>query len=493
MLCYNVSMKFPIFFVTTASLITLFFFFDKGFTLTDEGYILTASSLVLDGKVPYRDFSFIYTPLSLYFTAAAMKLWGEAIIVGRILVLLISAYSITCLYIISRRITESKLVVVLSTLIFTSWIPTHHNAPLPVVFCVAFFLSALGMLIKHIDERHNMYILFAGFFTALSILTKQNFGAAMLISLFLYILMSKRIDKNKVNFWQLLKYMLLGFVIPIGFIAAAYLQQGILRVFIEQTFLQVLERVVFAGNLSSSFNVEPNVLYRWFKILFYYSGFVLALYLGYVSLKRKNSMLACVSMFVAPFWLLGLRPETDYVHLTGIFGLIGLVLTGVWRISLNKRVKAIWLMSMCVLVILGYYTALYKEYMRWGAPIIASTQYSGGRLGMYLSPHDSDLVKKVLSATSNYTQDCCIYSHPHLPMIYFITSIKPATRYLSAVDYINDVEKKELVRDLAAHRPQIVFSDIGMDGNSIITSYLEEYYVHHQVSGNFYVLKLKNE
>src|SRR3990167_8376883 len=90
------------------SLLTSAFFFNRGFAYYDEGFILHAAQRVLQGEVPYRDFDLIYTPGSVYLTAAAFKLLGESILTGRILMLLVSWLTGYLVYLICVKATKKK-------------------------------------------------------------------------------------------------------------------------------------------------------------------------------------------------------------------------------------------------------------------------------------------------------------------------------------------------------------------------------------------------
>ncbi len=76
-----------------AGLVTLFFLFLipvilfihlRGFVAHDEGWILNPASRLLHGEAVYRDFHFIYTPGTLFFTTLLFALFGESVIVARI-------------------------------------------------------------------------------------------------------------------------------------------------------------------------------------------------------------------------------------------------------------------------------------------------------------------------------------------------------------------------------------------------------------------------
>src|SRR3990167_9778051 len=89
------------------SLLTSAFFFNRGFAYYDEGFILHAAQRVIQGELPYRDFDLIYTPGTVFLTAAAFKIFGESILAGRILSLLVSLLAVYLVYKICFRSTKN--------------------------------------------------------------------------------------------------------------------------------------------------------------------------------------------------------------------------------------------------------------------------------------------------------------------------------------------------------------------------------------------------
>jgi hypothetical protein len=62
----------------------------------DEGFYLTASRLVMQGQLPYRDFAFTQMPLSAYLYGIPQSLFPPSILLGRAtsVVLSIAVFSI---------------------------------------------------------------------------------------------------------------------------------------------------------------------------------------------------------------------------------------------------------------------------------------------------------------------------------------------------------------------------------------------------------------
>src|SRR5260370_5071902 len=76
----------------------LIFFHIRGVIYNDEGYILNSALRILHGQVPYRDFDFAYTPLSIFTTAIFLKIFGVSVFSGRFASFTISLLSAFAMY-----------------------------------------------------------------------------------------------------------------------------------------------------------------------------------------------------------------------------------------------------------------------------------------------------------------------------------------------------------------------------------------------------------
>ena len=97
---------------------------------SDEGAFLMAAKLVMEGKLPYHDFSYQHTPLLPYLYAAWMTLFGASWYSGRALSSLIGIVLGLVLYRQVVTLTGRAGLAVLATVVFAgsgvglSWYPT---------------------------------------------------------------------------------------------------------------------------------------------------------------------------------------------------------------------------------------------------------------------------------------------------------------------------------------------------------------------------------
>ncbi|MBV9581877.1 MAG: hypothetical protein JO057_25120, partial [Chloroflexi bacterium] len=77
--------------------------------VVDEGYFLDLSQRVLNGALPYRDFTTYYTPGTFYLFAAAFKLFGTNLLVIRYLMVVVRGLCALLLYVLARRVAPWPL------------------------------------------------------------------------------------------------------------------------------------------------------------------------------------------------------------------------------------------------------------------------------------------------------------------------------------------------------------------------------------------------
>src|SRR3989344_756811 len=170
-------------FIILFSLLVLIFFFNRGFAYYDEGFILHAAQRILQREIPYKDFDLIYTPGTIFLTAAAFKIFGESILTGRILALLLGLLTSCLVYQVCFRATKNNLGSFLAVLLYLAWGPAHINFPWPSMFALTAGLTVLSFL-------PNYFMV--GIMTAVVFLMKQNFGIAVFLTMLIQIGLMKQ-------------------------------------------------------------------------------------------------------------------------------------------------------------------------------------------------------------------------------------------------------------------------------------------------------------
>lgn len=181
----------------------------------DEGFRLYTASLILDGKVPYRDFYVLYPPGYLYFLAFLFKTFGTNIIVARIGTLFVQSFSVSLAFILSS-LTGSiyfGVITAISLIIFHTDI---QLGVVPLIFieslCISFYLR----------NYNKNFIFIAGLFCGIMSFFRIDFSVySFIISILVIIIIElhKGLENFRIfRFSKLITLFKLTLPFYIGFI-----------------------------------------------------------------------------------------------------------------------------------------------------------------------------------------------------------------------------------------------------------------------------------
>lgn len=159
-----------------------------GFSLREDGYLLTLAERVLRGDVPYRDFSYIRPPLSILIQAAlsgmipgygiAAERWYFAVEVGVVL---------TIVAVLLRRVEPAPLPRALAALAACLVAFTAGFAPKPwhTLDGILFSVLAAWALVTALERRALGLAVAAGLAAGAAALCKQGFALVLAVGLVL--------------------------------------------------------------------------------------------------------------------------------------------------------------------------------------------------------------------------------------------------------------------------------------------------------------------
>jgi hypothetical protein len=190
--------------------------------LVDEGYFLDLSQRVLDGALPYRDFTTYYTPGIFYLFAAAFKVFGTNLLVIRYLMAVIRGLCALLLYALTRRVAPWPLAWLPFILIFLfdAWpIETEPHPSWPsVVAC----LLTIECVVQHMRTRRLYWLALAGVLAGVAYFFKQNIGAFTAIGLGGYVLLRPRAEASR---W--LRASQIAFVLATAMLVTLVMREGL--------------------------------------------------------------------------------------------------------------------------------------------------------------------------------------------------------------------------------------------------------------------------
>lgn len=276
----------PLFIVIVFYLFFQLQLFNIGIDIQDEGAFLYVASNITQGLIPYKDFFMTPTPGSFYLLAGFMKIFGNYLILDKIVIF----FSLSLLIFLNSIFKLSKpwkflfLFSIAAILIH----PTDflgHNSSIEILIAGLFFL------IKGLETKKNRYIFITGILASLTFIFKQSFGLLTLPAYFLIVLIFSE-NKNRKEF--LISYIL-GSLIPLLiFFGYFYLVDG-LKQLIYYIFFYAAE----AKGHETAFLIHRLI----FIPLFIISAKV------YLKISFKNKILFSLILFLSGLTYLVSKPE----------------------------------------------------------------------------------------------------------------------------------------------------------------------------------------
>ncbi len=452
----------------------LLYFYTHGFIPHDEGWIINPAARILYGDIPYRDFHYIYTPGVAYSNALVFKLFGISILTSRIFTMGIALLTVLLFYKISLSISDKRYYSLLPISIYLTWGPMHINFAWPIIYTIFSGLLCIYLLLVAKEKEKVSYFFFAGVAAGLTILFKQNFGAALLCNIILFFILTKEVRK--------VQYLtsLIGGVLILPVIMCIYFMMNQAFIpFIQDMYFFMIDQIYLKGMQKTQF-IYPDIWYKQIaKTFFYLIPLIVSGYASIISVKYNKSFLFLSGMC---FWyyLFGIRPTTDYVHLTGLMALIGIPIIQILVSDVKQIVKITLLLLTGILVVVGIYTSLFRNYYRWDTPLIYQNNFienptvriSTDAIYMKVIPEVSNYIKSTTS------QNDPIFIYTFSPSFYLITNRRNPTKYIFAPPQLLSLnDQEEIVKNLIDNNVKLILADIRLqDDHSFLSRYIQKHY-----------------
>lgn len=155
-----------------------------GINIFDEGFIVSGAMLILDGKLPYRDFLSMYGPGQYYLSAGIFALFGEALIFIRYLHVILLAALGLILYALARVSGASSRWATFMLFGYTGIVLfVKPNAGYPAITATLFLLLGAFFVTRWASTTRTSQIAYASSMIGLAGLFRWDFGAFGLITL----------------------------------------------------------------------------------------------------------------------------------------------------------------------------------------------------------------------------------------------------------------------------------------------------------------------
>lgn len=435
----------------------LSFYISRGVSYYDEGYILYGGQMIAQGEIPYKDFHFAYTPGSIVLTAFAFKIFEESILSERIITLIFQLFTIWILWSLLLSITKRKSIALLGIAMYIPWGPGHINFAWPVMFAICFGLLTCLLFIKGIIHKDKRLFFIAGITVILTFLFKQNFGVVLLVNCFLAYFWVREL-KNK----SYIGHFILGAIFSSSLFLLYLFITKSFNAFIDDFWIYTVQRIILEKTLDTPFIYGQAFAEKIVKTLFYLFPFLISLF-GLVLCLKKKRYYFFVCSFCLLFYVIGIRPTTDYTHLVPLLSLSGIPLGLSLFLIKNKQIKKLLIIISVIFISLGIYSSFYKDYYRWEVPLTQQVIFVDTPRVMIFTDNRRNLGMKQLGQyIQNNTQEKeQIYVHYYAPIIYFLANRSNATSY--AIHPSNahmQVYQKEVIASLQKKKTRIVITHI---------------------------------
>lgn len=424
----------------------LLFFFNKGIIFFDEGYILEGAKRVANGEIPYRDFHFMYTPASILLLGSAFKVFSESVLTGRIIMLLLALVGTFFTYLLTLEMSKSKFIAILACLMYLIWGPSHINFPWPVMFVIPLSIVTLFLITKSCNTNNSLLIILCGGLSFLIFLFKQNFGFPILIaSIAAFILL-------KVNMKIFFRYVV-GYSIGLLIFLLFLMSTNSLAAFLHDFYYYTFQKIVFENALSTS--ILPN---NPLKAVIYLIPLFFIIAASINIYKSTNKKYLFIPIFLLGFYILGIRPTTDYVHLVPLYCITGMVFPFISNKKLWFTIP-VYILIMGILLF-GAYDSVFRNYYKWESPIIEKTHYiTDNRARVYVGDKYEGVFDQVILSIKNNTKDNdTIFVYNNASMVYFLANRNNPTHYSDLTLHPLSAEK-EVIGDLKKAKTKIIVTN----------------------------------
>jgi hypothetical protein len=169
-------------------------FFDRWFSVMDEGHMLQFSDIVADGGMLYRDATSYPLPGAFYLLALAFRVFEPSILLSRWIVVLEFTAFVVVLFLLIRRLVSPPYAAfcVALLLLYRVWAFPHWQMYSYSTTALLVLSSSLLALTRFLTTGDRRLLALAGLLFGLGVFCKQDYGAAMLLGVSLTLIVYAR-------------------------------------------------------------------------------------------------------------------------------------------------------------------------------------------------------------------------------------------------------------------------------------------------------------
>lgn len=469
-------------FLILFGLVYYLLFVNKGIVLYDEGYYFHIADRILQGQVPYKDFFLQFPPGYFYFLALFMRIFGEQVIVGRIITLFICLGILYLTFITLDKFKVDTKFKILSFLAISSFgFPLINNVSLLAWPSVLFSL----LIVLFFLDRKYLYL---GISLSLLLLVKQNLGLYFLLITNLFLILDKVSSNVKVKSLTWINgIVLLSTIMWVSYFFL--LQSNINRFFEFVTFNSRYLSIYPFSYPSLAFLLQPSGI---FKLLPYYLPIIFFFILIKEFINDKKNINIFYFSTISLIGFFGtIYPTSDLLH---VYPFLGIFLVSSSLFFYKNKMFRYWRILVLILIATGFYLTLFKEYYRYQPQY----RYQKTRLdlprtqNMFIDePLATDLATLNLFFNINTKKGDYVLSYPFSPMLYFIFDRKNPSYYsIYYPGYLTGNQERSVIADIKNKNVRYIITRSDYKFNTILSKFIQsQKEVHSQGQFNIYQVK----
>ena len=436
----------------------------RGIMLNDDGYILEAARRVSIGQVPYRDFHLMYTPGSVMLLGMFFNIFGVSIFVERVIMLVFGAIGCWFIVLLLNDYYENKFLSIFAALIYLVWGCLHINFAWPVMFVLPISFIFLYVFQKSIELNNNRMFFLSGVLALLILFFKQNFGIGIVLVAFISFILNQVKVKNVMAF--------LG-----GYCSAAGI--WFLYILMTQSFFAMkndlilfnFTKIIIENRLTTTFPLDNP-----FKILIYLFPLIINIFGLVVIIYKKQLRYVSIVSFGIIYYLIGIRPTTDYVHLVPLLACSGLSLYIISSDN-SKWIKYFGRFTIFGLIVFGAWSGLFRNYYRWSAPLVKHNDFmKDHKSNIFTNTSNKERLIKTSDAIDKQTKlSNQIFVYGDAPLLQFISNYQTPINYISN-SLLSKNEYADMLEQIKKYSVNTIIEAQFADKTTIVYDYIVKNY-----------------
>ena len=325
----------------------------------DELWNFNFANQMANGLIPYKDFNMIQTPLMPMVCSIFLKIFGQELIVMRVLAVILNlmifyvSYKILSYLKVSKPLILGTLISIF--LILQKYMYIDYNLGLLLILLLIIYLELRKTTQKL--ELHIKYDILIGILSGLCFTLKQSIGMVAIIAIVGYQILKVKNKNDLILFIKIALFRALGALIPIGILIIYLICNNALKDFISYAILGI---GTFSNNIPYT-----RLIFGKIKITFVLSILVpiLLIIMLIITLVKRRKVVTIFTVFSLTSFLL-VFPISDEIHfyigivpiLIYISYLISRFLRGInWKNRKKKKYIFLRTFLSCVIILSSIY------------------------------------------------------------------------------------------------------------------------------------------